>query len=123
MRTLLSASLVVVAMGMVSGCQVDDTYAVCNVTADCNDADDTCFGIDISGVSSGNFCSHQCVDDFDCESAFGFAGACYLLGRRSDDVPLCFQTCREDFDCYASSICVEAVLPSGFSDFICVPDN
>lgn len=121
MRTLLSISLAVLALSTVAGCTTDDTYAFCNVTPDCGDPDDTCFGVDIRGVSSGSFCSHPCVDDFDCESSFGFAGACYELG--GSGVPLCFQTCFEDFDCHASSICVEAVIPGGFVDFICVPDN
>lgn len=126
MRKLLWISLAVLAMGVTTaGCTVDDTYGFCNSTADCNDLDDECLYVEVYDdagfpVSAGNFCSHGCFDDFDCESAFGFAGACYNVDRTE---PLCYQTCFDNLDCYSSSVCRELAVRGGAIDFVCLPDN
>ena len=121
MRKLLWISFALVVMGSTAGCVVDDTYAFCVDDNDCSDLDDQCIFLDVPGVTSGSFCTHGCSGDFDCESNFGFAGACYDV--QGSGVPLCYQTCFDDLDCYSSSVCIEALLPGGVSDFICLPDN
>lgn len=125
MKKLLWAALAVLAFGTTSGCIIDDTYSVCNTTDDCSDLDDVCLGHSVTTTSgaiiSGNFCSHGCIDDFDCESSGGFVGACYDLFT---DNRICYQTCIDDFDCFLSSVCLPVVDPGGtVTDFICVPDN
>jgi hypothetical protein len=119
-KHLWVAFAAVMATG-IAGCTLDDTYASCFVTADCNDVDDRCFGVDIPAAgTSGDFCTRECASDAACESNFGFPGACYGLGT---SVPICFQTCDFDSDCYSSSVCIEVLTDTGFLDYICVPDN
>lgn len=122
MKKLLWVALAVGVFGLgASGCTLDDTYASCFDTADCNDLDDQCWGLDIpSSGTSGNFCSRECLDDLDCESNFGFSGACYAFDGATF---LCHQRCDFDSDCYSTSLCIEVVDEDGFSDFVCVPDN
>jgi hypothetical protein len=128
MKKPLWISLVMIALGAtVGGCTLDDTYATCFEDADCNDLDDLCYEltlVDLGGavVTDGASCTHGCSSDLDCESNFGFAGACYAVGGPGFP-QLCYQTCEFDEDCYSRNRCIEAVLPGGFFDFICVPDN
>ena len=121
MKKLLWVAFAAMVATGVAGCTLDDTYASCFDTADCNDINDRCWSIDIpAALTSGSFCSRECAADLDCESNFGFVGVCYGLGSTS---PLCFQTCSFDSDCYSSSVCIEVLTDTGLSDFICVPDN
>ncbi len=130
MKKLLWVSLAVLAMGTTAGCTVDDTYANCVSDGDCNDLDDTCERLTLVEVgtgfvlSDGASCTHSCLDDFDCESNFGFSGACYALGGRPGDPFLCYQRCDFDEDCDFAQICIELVRTTdGFLDFVCAPDN
>lgn len=120
MRKLLWISLAVLAMGVTTGCS-DNTYGFCVDTLDCSDTADLCFDVAIGPAGTrGNFCSRECTSDFQCDSSFGFEGACYSLERTG---ALCYQTCFDNFDCYSSSVCIDVVLPGGALDSICVPDN
>jgi hypothetical protein len=126
MRKLLWVALAVGAMGLsTAGCTLDDTYASCFDTEDCNDLDDQCFGLDLpSAGTSGNFCTRQCVDDLDCESNFGFGGVCYSFEAGPSPTFLCHQQCDFNSDCYSSSVCIDVTDSSGFViDRVCVPDN
>lgn len=98
----------------------ENTYSTCEETVDCTDLDDECFFVALGATgTSGNFCSRECLSDFDCESSGGFSGACYSL---DDTIPLCYQTCVIDADCFPSSVCIP-VSASGVAEFVCVPDN
>lgn len=121
MRKLLWISFAAFVMGSTAGCVIDDTYSVCSDTSDCSDLDDQCVQLSIPAAGTfGNFCTHSCSGDFDCERNFGFDGACYNVEGAG---PLCYQTCVDDLDCYSSSVCIELALTTGGFDYICVPDN
>lgn len=121
MRKLLWISFALVVMGSTAGCTIDDTYAICGDTSDCSDLDDQCILLTVPAAGTqGQFCTHSCSSDLDCESNFGFPGACYNVESAGF---LCYQTCDFDSDCYSSSVCVEINLGGGVIDFICLPDN
>lgn len=120
MRKLLWFSFAVAVMGSTAGCVIDDTYASCIDTDSCSDRDDVCIALTVPAAgTSGRFCSHGCTSHFDCESNFGFDGACYDVEGAGF---LCYQTCEFDSDCYSSSVCVE-ISVGGALDFICLPNN
>ena len=123
MRRLLLVALAVGVMGVTaSGCTLDDTYASCFDTNDCNDTRDQCFLVDIPSAGTiGNFCSRTCGSDSACEFNFGFSGACYAIA--ADPTFLCYQRCDFDSDCYSTSVCIEVATDTGALDYICVPDN
>jgi len=126
MRKLLWVALAAGVMGLsTAGCTLDNTYASCFDTSDCNDLDDQCFGLTLpSAGTTGDFCTRQCVGDADCESNFGFSGACYSFEAGADPTFLCHQRCVVDSDCYSTSVCIEVTDGSGFViDTVCVPDN
>lgn len=107
--------------GCPDGAPADDTYSFCADTTDCADLDDQCVLLTVPAAgTSGTQCTHGCSSDLDCESSFGFPGACYDVEAAGF---LCYQTCDFDSDCYSSSVCVEIALGGGTIDFICLPDN
>jgi hypothetical protein len=123
MRKLLLAALAVGAMGIgAAGCTLDDTYASCIDTADCNDLDDQCYGLDIPAeATSGNFCTRECSSDLDCEANFGFEGVCRSFDGSTN---LCHQRCIDNTDCYSTSVCIAVFnVDTGVDEFLCVPDN
>src|SRR5690606_1458957 len=112
----LWVGLIIGAVGVsAAGCTIDDTYAPCFDTADCNDLNDQCFGLAIPAArTSGNFCTRECIDDLDCESNFGFSGTCLSFEAGPNPTFLCHQRCDFDSDCYYStSVCIEVVDGSG----------
>lgn len=120
MKKLFWVALAVGVMGS-AGCTLDNTYGICSSNADCNDGRDTCFGVNIGPAgTSGNFCSRGCSSDNDCESNYGYSGACYSL---ESTTYLCYQRCTVDSDCYSSSVCISVLLSTGGTDYVCVPDN
>jgi hypothetical protein len=120
MKRFLWLAFAVTVMGSVSGCVIDDTYTRCSGSADCVDGDD-CWLVQLGPAgTSGRFCSYTCTSDLNCESNFGFSGACYSLEGTNQ---LCYQRCVLDSDCYVSSVCVEVISTAGGIDFVCVPDN
>ncbi len=121
MKKLFWVALAVVVMGSAAGCTLDYTYAYCSTDDSCNDSRDSCFGVTVGpAATSGQFCSRTCVSDADCESNYGFPGACYNIESTTH---LCYQTCTFDSDCYGSSVCIQLTLPSGATDYVCVPNN
>ncbi|HJL18442.1 MAG TPA: hypothetical protein RMH99_22450 [Sandaracinaceae bacterium LLY-WYZ-13_1] len=103
-------------------CVPDDTYLACGTTADCLDTRDQCWEVDVPAAGTlGNYCSNECIDDLDCQSANGFGGVCYAVG--GDPTTLCYQQCDFDGDCYSGSVCVEVDLGGGVFDLICLPNN
>lgn len=120
MKRFLWLAFAVTVMGSTAGCVIDDTYTVCNTSADCVDGD-TCWLVQLGpAATSGQFCSYTCGSDFDCESNLGFSGACYSLEGTNF---LCYQRCEFDSDCYLSSLCVQVLSTTGGIDFVCVPNN
>jgi hypothetical protein len=122
MRKLLwMAFALTAALALSAGCTLDNTYAFCVDSDDCNDTRDTCFLVDIPSANTyGRFCSRQCSSHGQCEFNFGFEGACYSLDGAAS---ICYQTCDFDYDCYSSSICLEVLRTDGLFDYLCVPDN
>lgn len=121
MKKLFWVALVVGVMGSAAGCSLDNTYATCSSDASCNDTFDQCFAVTVGPAStSGQFCSRTCASDSDCESNFGYSGACYSVEGTTQ---LCYQRCTVNADCYGSSVCIELSLTTGGSDYICVPNN
>lgn len=60
--------------GMMDAGTMDDTYTVCNTSADCADGDE-CWLVQLAPAgTSGQFCSYTCASDLDCESSLGFSG-------------------------------------------------
>ncbi len=122
MRKLLWISFALVVMGSTAGCVIDDTYSYCFDSSDCSDLDDQCVRLTVpAAATDGQYCTHSCAGDFDCESNFGFAGACYDV--EFSGVFLCFQTCDFTSDCYSSSVCQQIDLGGGVIDFICLPNR
>lgn len=121
MKRLLWLAFAVTVMGSTAGCVLDNTYGRCVTSADCTDPLDDCWLVQLGPAgTSGRFCSYQCGTDLDCESNFGFGGACYSL---EDTNQLCYQRCVDDFDCYSSNVCVEVIRTTGGVDFVCVPNT
>ena len=121
MRKLLWVALSAMVLGLgAGGCTIDDTYASCISTSDCNDIADECLEVDIPAASTfGGFCSHGCSSDFECEYNFGYDGVCYGLDGSS---AICYQQCDFDTDCWSGNVCIEIGV-GGLVDFICVPNN
>ncbi len=112
--------MALIAVSAVGGCygRPNDTYAPC--TTFCNNKQDECIPVAIAAVdTSGSFCSRACTKDDDCQSRFGFSGACYAIEKTAR---ICYQHCTADSDCYTTSVCVRLTLTSGGSDYVCVPN-
>lgn len=116
---LLWVALAVLTMGVVSGCGVD-TYGNCWDSSDCAVSGDRCYELtlfDSAGfvLTDGATCTYGCDFDSDCQSRYGFPGAC-----RGG---LCYQICDFNSDCSFDQFCIDVRLDSGIRDFICAPDN
>lgn len=112
-------AVTIAALVAASGCTntPNDTYAGCKT--DCINIDDACFDVTIASAgTSGGMCSRNCDVDADCESNFGFSGACYQIESVKR---ICYQRCTTDTDCYTTSVCVRLTLSSGANDYVCVP--
>ena len=121
MRKLLTAATLFAMTLTLSGCVIDDTYASCFDTSDCNDVDDQCLEVDIPAENTfGGFCSRGCTSDFQCETNFGFDGVCYAL---DSSAAICFQQCNVDSDCWSRNVCIPVDLGGGLLDYVCVPNG
>jgi hypothetical protein len=125
MRYFVTMTMAALTFGVAAGCVTEpedvasETYERCAHTDDCLHLDNYCTYVAVADGRSGNFCTHACRDDLDCQSGRGSAGACYPIGATS----YCFQTCTDDLDCYARSVCFEVSLAGGRVDYVCLPDN
>ncbi|MGF1468159.1 MAG: hypothetical protein ACFCGT_18725 [Sandaracinaceae bacterium] len=112
------------ALGL-SGCVVDTTYLGCVDDFDCSAGppSELCLDLDTT-FANGSFCTYGCFDDVDCEDNRGFRGRCIQPPGAPDLLPVCFQSCLSDVDCFATSVC--APLPdrrTGDVLSVCVPNN
>lgn len=93
------------ALMLGSGCRplggLDD-YEPCVRSTDCDVSSDGCFAVPTSPGDA--ICSRSCFVDTDCAfDGRGSRGACLDFSGGSG--PICFETCRTNFDCPTSYTC------------------
>lgn len=119
MRKLFWVGLLIGAPLCASGCIVDPTYDFCFNDLDCG-AGDLCERVTTTRTD-GRMCTSPCDSHAQCEPNFGFDGFCLDIIDLDPVNGTCFQGCRDDFDCFSSSLCVELIDDSGTAFDVCTP--